>query len=109
LSAPITLKQRPADRRVRKKGTGHCPLYFSKFSRNREAISRVAVYLSELGKNVETKKRVSILKDEPDNRVLECTISGKADAIVTGDKEILSLKEHLGIKIITHQQYLEKI
>ncbi len=29
------------------------------FSRNREAVSHNAVYLSELGQNVETKKQVS--------------------------------------------------
>lgn len=78
-----------------------------KFSRDREAISRVAVYLSELGQNIDTKKKVNILKDEPDNRIIECAVSGKADAIVTGDKEMLSLKEYQGIKIITLKQYLE--
>ncbi|OGW26192.1 MAG: putative toxin-antitoxin system toxin component, PIN family [Nitrospirae bacterium GWC2_42_7] len=79
----------------------------SKFSRDREAISRVAVYLSELGQNIDTKKKVSILKDEPDNRILECAISGKADAVVTGDKQMLSLIEYQGIKIITLKQYLQ--
>lgn len=79
----------------------------AKFSRDREAISRVAVYLSELGQNIATKKKISILKDEPDNRILECAVSGKADVVVTGDKEMLSMKEYLGIKIIKLKQYLE--
>ena len=48
-----------------------------------------------------------MLKDEPDNRILECAISGKADLIVTGDKEMLGLKEYLGIKIERLRDYLE--
>ncbi len=78
-----------------------------KFSRDREAISRVAVYLTELGKMVRPTGKIKILKDEPDNRILECAIHGKADVIVTGDKEILNLKEYQGIKIITLKDYLE--
>ena len=78
----------------------------AKFSRDREAISHVAVYLSELGQTIETGKRISIFKDEPDNRILECAVSGNADAVVTGDKEMLSLGEYQGIKIITLDQYL---
>ncbi len=81
----------------------------AKFSRDREAISHVAVYLSELGRHIETRKKISILKDEPDNRILECAVGGKADAVVTGDKEMLSLRQYQGIKIITLKHYLEML
>lgn len=79
----------------------------SKFSRDREAISHVAVYLSDLGEVVSPTKGIRILKDEPDNRILECALSGKVDAIVTGDKEMLNLREHQGVKIISLKAYLE--
>ncbi|GBD96648.1 MAG TPA: putative toxin-antitoxin system toxin component, PIN family [Nitrospirae bacterium] len=78
-----------------------------KFSRDREAISRVAVYLDELGDIVCPIKMLKIFRDDPDNRILECAVSGKADAIVTGDKEMLSLKEYKGIKIMTLRDYME--
>ncbi len=77
-----------------------------KFSCDREAISRVAVHLSELGEIIRPIKRIRILKDEPDNRILECALGGKAEVIVTGDKEMLALKEYKGIKIITLKKYL---
>jgi predicted nucleic acid-binding protein len=32
-------------------------------------------------------------KDEPDNRVLECAMAGHADAIVTGDRALLALHD----------------
>ena len=80
---------------------------FTKFSSNSEAISRVAVNLSELAELVTPTKRVRIFKDEPDNRILECALCGKADVIITGDKEMLKLKEYEGVKIISLNEYLK--
>jgi predicted nucleic acid-binding protein len=48
-----------------------------------------------------------VLRDEPDNRILECADFGKADVIVTGDKEMLRQKEFKGIKIVSLREYLE--
>jgi putative PIN family toxin of toxin-antitoxin system len=79
----------------------------SKFGRDREGLSHVAVTLSELGELVKPTKRIKIFKDEPDNRILECAIYGKADLLVTGDKEILQLREYKGVKIISLKEYLE--
>jgi putative PIN family toxin of toxin-antitoxin system len=79
-----------------------------KFSRDREEISRVAVFLSEIAEWVETTVEIRVLKDEPDNRILECAASGKADIIVTGDKEMLRLGMHGGTKIISLNTYLRK-
>ncbi len=78
-----------------------------KFSRDKEAISHTAVYLYDLGEIVNPEKRIKILKDNPDNRILECAVSGHADVIVTGDKAMLALKEYKRIKIITLREYLE--
>ena len=79
----------------------------SKFGREREALSHVAVILLEMGRLVKPDHRVRVFKDDPDNRILECAISGKADLIVTGDKEILRMKEYMGIKIKSLKDYLE--
>ena len=43
---------------------------------------------------------LQVLSDEPDNRVLETALKGKADYIVTGDKELLDLKHYEYVKII---------
>jgi uncharacterized protein len=79
----------------------------SKFGREREALSHVAVILSELGELVRPGEQVRVFRDEPDNRILECADFGKADHIVTGDKEMLRLKEYKGIKITSLREYLE--
>ena len=79
----------------------------SKFGRDREELSHVAVTLSELAEMVKPARRIKLLKDEADNRILECAIYGEADLLVTGDKEILQLGEYKGVKIISLRQYLE--
>jgi putative PIN family toxin of toxin-antitoxin system len=80
----------------------------TKFSRDKEEISRVAVILSEMAEWVEPSEKIKVLTDEPDNRVLECGVSGKADAIVTGDKGLLRLREYERIKIISLKEYLRE-
>jgi putative PIN family toxin of toxin-antitoxin system len=79
----------------------------SKFGREREALSHVAVILLDLGKRVKPDQRIRVLKDEPDNRILGCAVFGGAELIVTGDKEMLRLKEYKGIKITSLRDYLE--
>ena len=79
-----------------------------KFSRDTEALSQVAVMLTEMSEMVKPKSTVEVFKDDPDNRVLECAESGQADAIVTGDKEMLLLKQYRGIPLISLRDYLAR-
>jgi uncharacterized protein len=77
-----------------------------KFSRDREELARVAVWLEELAEWVRPTRRVTAAADEPDNRILECASAGRADAIVTGDKALLQLKNFEGIDVLTLREYL---
>jgi putative PIN family toxin of toxin-antitoxin system len=79
-----------------------------KFSRDREELSRVAVVLAEMGEIVDPSSRVAVFRDEPDNRILECAVEGKADGIVTGDKAMLALGEYQGIRLISLAEYLDR-
>jgi putative PIN family toxin of toxin-antitoxin system len=75
-------------------------------TRDREALSHVAVVLGELGRIVKPDMTLHVLKDDPDNRILECAVSSDADAIITGDKEILRLGSYAGVKIVSLAEYL---
>ena len=79
----------------------------TKFSREREELARVAVYLAELGQMVDPPDRFDVLADEPDNRILECAIAGGVDIIVTGDRAVLKLGDFPGVKIVSLREYLE--
>jgi putative PIN family toxin of toxin-antitoxin system len=43
----------------------------------------------------------TILNDPDDDHVLACALAAKADYIVSGDRHLLDLKEHQGIRIVT--------
>ncbi|MCP2520865.1 putative toxin-antitoxin system toxin component, PIN family, partial [SCandidatus Aminicenantes bacterium Aminicenantia_JdfR_composite] len=49
-----------------------------------------------------------IKNDEPDNRVLECAIEGKANYIISGDKHLLSLKKYKEIEILNAGEFLNR-
>ena len=77
-----------------------------KFSRDAEELAHVAVFLSGLALSVRPRRKLKVVNDEPDNRILECALAGHAEAIVTGDHALLSLREYRGVRIISLREYL---
>ena len=51
---------------------------------------------------------VSVLKDEGDNRILECAVKGHADVIISGDHHLLDLKKYGGIAILRPAEFLDQ-
>ena len=80
-----------------------------KFDRNAEELARVAVFLTELAQVVNPRKTVRVLRDDPDNRVLECAAAARADVIVTGDRAMLALEEYAGIRLLTLREFLASV
>jgi len=78
-----------------------------KFSRNADELARAAVFLSELAEFVRPRSKIGVLADETDNRILECAVAGRDDAVLTGDKDMLELKAFGGIRILSLKTYLE--
>lgn len=79
-----------------------------KFSRDREELARVAVWLGELAEWVRPARRLRVAADEADNRILECALAGRAEVIVTGDQGLLQLNNFEGIRVVTLRQYLSR-
>jgi putative PIN family toxin of toxin-antitoxin system len=50
---------------------------------------------------------INVCRDPDDNRILECALSGHADIIITGDKDLLILHPFQNIKILTPRQFLD--
>ena len=49
----------------------------------------------------------SVCRDKDDNWVLAAALTGRADFVVSGDKDLLILKEFHGIKILSPRQFVE--
>ena len=79
-----------------------------KFSRDTEELAHVAVFLSDLSMVVKPRRKLAVLADEPDNRILECAVTGGADIIVTGDKALLRLKAFRKVKLLSLRAYLDE-
>lgn len=79
-----------------------------KFDRNPEELARVAVHLSELAEVVAPRRRLKVLRDDPDNRILECAVTARAEVIVTGDQAMLALGRYRDIRILSLKDFIEK-
>ena len=77
-----------------------------KFSRDREELARVAVWLEELAEWVHPARRLTVVADDADNRILECALAGSAEVVVTGDRDLLQLRSFQEMHIITLKEYL---
>jgi len=63
----------------------------------------IIAYVRQIGRIAEIvrpSRAVSLLRDDADNRVLECAEAGQVDLIVSGDRDLLRLKQHGAIPIV---------
>lgn len=83
-----------------------------KFAPSLEGIKRTASEI--LGKHQQLSEPVSAaaipddaVRDAKETHVLACAVGGKADYIVTGDKDLLVLGVYEGIRIVNVGQFIE--
>ena len=77
-------------------------VFLKKFSASKEQIRAAAKLISEVAQVViPTRKVTGVCRDPEDDPILSCALSAKADYLVTGDFDLLELKEFHGIRILT--------
>ena len=59
-------------------------------------------------KIIETESRIEVCRDPDDNKFIECAVDAKALYIVSGDNDLLDIKEYDGICIITAKEFCEE-
>ena len=64
------------------------------------------VSLDELSDWVVPARAIRACRDPNDDKFLEVTVHGDADALVTGDEALLALNPFHGIAIVTPQEFL---
>ena len=79
-----------------------------KFDCSESLIGALTENLEKISQKVIPSLRLSVIKeDEPDNRILECAVTGKCDYIISGDEHhILPLKKYQGIQILKASEFL---
>jgi putative PIN family toxin of toxin-antitoxin system len=58
---------------------------------------------------IEPAERIDACRDPEDNAVLECAVEGRADAIITGDADLLSLHPFRGVDILRPTEFLRQL
>jgi putative PIN family toxin of toxin-antitoxin system len=62
--------------------------------------------LGGVARMVHVTRRMQACRDPKDDKFLDVAINGQADAIVTGDKDLLALHPFHGLPIMTAAQFL---
>ena len=81
-----------------------------KFNLSQSEITKFLSTIKRTVKLVKIKSDFNVIKNDPDdNMVINTAYDAKANYIVTGDPDLLDLKEFRGIKIVTVNEMLNKL
>lgn len=83
-----------------------------KFAKFPDFHSRAQSLLSDIqtfGVQFSTATNVKLIKDDPDNRLLELAESCRADYLVTGNTNDFTMSEYKGTKIVSPKEFFEII
>ena len=64
---------------------------------------RTVGYCSE---SVKPARRIKLLSDDADNRILECAVEGDAQFIASGDHHLVELKEYRAVRIVSTRELI---
>ena len=80
-----------------------------KFLWDDQNITSAIRHISTIAAIRKPSRRMAILKDDADNRILECAVDAGADLLVTGDKHLLKLGTFEGVRIVTIADFMKMI
>lgn len=72
---------------------------------NKKEIREFGHLLLEDALKVEPRQKIEVCRDSADNKFIECAVSAKADYIVTGDKDLLSIGQYRATRIIIFKEF----
>ena len=72
----------------------------SKFRWPEEDVRAAVLAIGRHAELIKANQKIAVLDDDPDNRVLECSVAAAADYIVSGDHHLLALRNFRGIRIV---------
>jgi len=67
------------------------------------------LFIAQYATFINVKKKVKVCRDPDDDMFLSCAVSANAKFIVSGDKDLLDLKEYLNVKIMDASSFLKEL
>ncbi len=74
-----------------------------------EKVLELLAFLEVVGLLVTIRSDVSICRDAKNNYLLALSKDGKADYLITGDEDLLILKDFDGTEIITYRDLMDRL
>jgi uncharacterized protein len=78
----------------------------AKFDWTEEMVRQAIHDISETATVLRLRPTLHLLKDEPDNRILECAVAAHVQWIVTGDRHLLTLSHHGDCDLVSLTDFL---
>ncbi|MFO7683988.1 MAG: putative toxin-antitoxin system toxin component, PIN family [Chloroflexota bacterium] len=79
---------------------------FNKYLTESERLSFLNVLVHE-AEIIQISETISACRDPKDDKFLELAVAGQADAIISGDQDLLALNPFQGISIVDPHQFLQ--
>ena len=80
---------------------------YPKFELTAEEIQQIIHEFVPYAEVTSPKRRMKVVRRDPaDNKFLECAVAGKAQYLVSGDQDLLSLRSFRGIPVVTVSEFL---
>lgn len=79
-----------------------------KFGASADDIAEAKAIIADAARMVTPTVQLDVVKeDPPDNRILECAVTAGSNYIITGDKDLLRLRQYDAIRIVTVAEFVE--
>ena len=85
------------------------PKFQVKYHIQPEDMTALVNFLRLRGELVIPEQEISVCRDPKDNKFLEAALAGDADAIVTGDDDLLVLHPFEGVEILRPAEFLARL
>jgi hypothetical protein len=76
---------------------------------DQDKVTELIALLTIVSENVFIRNIESLCRDPKDDFLLALSKAGKADFLITGDKDLLSIKVYGGTEIVTVKKFREKV
>lgn len=77
-----------------------------RFGFEKQDLEKLRYILEDNSLKIFPKRKVTLCHDEKDNQILDLCLFGKADYLVTGDKDLLAIKKFPKTKILFPKKFL---
>ena len=85
---------------------------FQKLTKNKfsvDFLNKLSIQIYKNSKIIQINNTITICRDPKDNKFLELAKEADAHYIITGDQDLLILKEFEQIKILTPSEFIEEL